>query len=628
MTGTNTAPSAVDEEIFNCLDLDSPKSFFLFAGAGSGKTRSLVEALKRFRENNIVRLRKNGQKIAVITYTNAACDEIKSRLEFDLAFHVSTIHRFAWNMINPYTHDIRNWLASNLQDEIAKLNDLQGRARSTTNKSYIKRAKKIELKSKRLGLLPSIKKFTYSPNGDNIEKDSLNHEEVIKITAHFIQDKPLMQSILIRKFPIILIDESQDTKKDLVDAFFDVQEKHPDKITLGLFGDTMQRIYTDGKTDLGKNIPDDWEKPAKVKNYRCPRRVITLINRIRSDADDQIQEPHKENDGCVRLFIVNTSNPINKSNVESGIISTMAELTGDPLWEDDAQNSVKILTLEHHMAAIRGGFSDFFVPLYSVDKLKTGLLDGKLTGVSLFAKQVLPLVKAKQVVDEFAVSRIMRENSPIIEKVALKNSAKSLQEITKAKEAVVALFSLWSDDNDPSLNEVLREVVNSGIFKVPDVLVPITDRFNEEQNDAAQEQDEEPENDPVLEAWETALQCSFSQFEEYVRYISDESRFGTHQGIKGLQFPRVMVILDDDEARGWSFSFDKLFGVVEPTKNDLKNIKEGKETIIDRTRRLFYVTCSRAEESLAIVAYTNESNKVEHNVLEQGWFDGDEIIKI
>ena len=30
-----------DDEIQRCLSLDSPVSFFLYAGAGSGKTRSL-----------------------------------------------------------------------------------------------------------------------------------------------------------------------------------------------------------------------------------------------------------------------------------------------------------------------------------------------------------------------------------------------------------------------------------------------------------------------------------------------------------------------------------------------------------------------------------------------------------
>lgn len=630
MTDKNKSPYPVDEEIYSCLNLDNPKSFFLFAGAGSGKTRSLVEVLKRFREENINRLRKNGQKVAIITYTNAACDEIKSRLEFDAAFHVSTIHSFAWELINTYTHDIRHWLVPNLKDEIDDLNEKQGRAKNTNTKTYIDRARKIELKNKRLSILSTIKKFTYNPNGDNLEKDSLNHAEVIKITADFIQSKPLMQSILVRKHPIILIDESQDTKKELVDAFFEVQKNQSANLTLGLFGDTMQRIYTDGKIDLGQNIPDTWAKPAKKINYRCPKRVITLINKIRSGADNQRQEPYKGEEGFVRLFIVDANNSVDKAGIESKITSQMATLTKDQGWNDDAEAEadVKVLTLEHHMAANRGGFSAFFDPLHSVKKLKTGLLDGTLPGVSLFAKQVLPVIKAKHTGDEFAVSRIVRKNSPLIKKDILKNSSKSIKEITKAKDAVNALFALWDDNADPALNDVLKEVFRSELFQVPEVLLPIAKRLNKNQENTAEDPVDELEVDPVRDAWDMALECKFSQFEEYVRYISDESRFGTHQGIKGLQFPRVMVILDDDEARGFRFSYEKLFGAKEPTPTDLKNEEEGKETSIDRTRRLFYVTCSRAEESLDIVAYTKEPKTVEKFTLEQGWFDKDEIIHI
>jgi len=619
--------SPVDEEIYSCLNLDDPKSFFLFAGAGSGKTRSLVEVLKRFRYENITRLRKNGQKAAIITYTNAACDEIKSRLEYDSAFHVSTIHSFAWELINPYTNDIRSWLVSNLEEEIADLMEKQGKAKNTKTKTYIDRERKIELKNKRLGILPDIKRFTYNPNGDNLEINSLNHEEVIKITAGFVQDKPLMQSILIQKYPIILIDESQDTKKELVDAFFEVQKNKSADLSLGLFGDTMQRIYTDGKKDLGQNIPDTWATPAKIINYRCPRRVITLINKIRSGADDQSQEHHKEEDGFVRLFIIDSNGAIEKAGVESEIASQMAALTGDQQWDDPAQTDVKVLTLEHHMAANRGGFAPFFEPLYSVNKLRTGLLDGSLSGVSLFSKRILPLIKAMQANDKFAASRIVRENSALIQKEVLKNAPNSIEELTKAKDAVEVLFSLWADEADPTLNDILKEVFRSGIFQVPDSLLPIATRLNENQ-EGEEEDVDEIDGDPVLDAWNTALNCKFCEFEEYVKYISDESRFGTHQGIKGLEFPRVMVILDDDVARGFLFSYEKLFGAVEPTATDIKNEQEGKETSIDRTRRLFYVTCSRAEESLAIVAYTKNPAKVAQYTIEQEWFGEGEIIHL
>ncbi len=623
----NVAQSPVDEEIYNCLNLDNPKSFFLFAGAGAGKTRSLVEVLKRFRRENITRFRKNGQKAAIITYTNAACDEIKSRLEYDSAFHVSTIHSFSWELIYPYTNDIRNWLTSKLVEEIADLRKMQDKARSTTTKTYIDRKRKIELKNKRLSILPNIKNFTYSPNGDNLEINSLNHEEVIKVTADFVKNKPLMQNILIQRYPIILIDESQDTKKELIDAFFEVQKNKSANLSLGLFGDTMQRIYADGKADLSQNIPNTWAKPVKVINYRCPRRVITLINKIRSVVDDQSQTPHKEEDGFVRLFIVDTNSAVDKAVVEAKITLQMGTLTGDQKWNHPTQTDVKVLTLEHHMAANRGGFATFFDPLYSVNRLKTGLLDGSLSGVLLFSKRVLPLVKAMQANDKFAASRVIRENSTLIQKAVLKNSTNSIEAIAKAKNAVDSLFSLWADSTDPTLKDILTEVARSGIFQIPDSLLPIAKRLVEEQK-TEEESFDETESDPVIDAWDIALKCKFSAFKKYVKYISDESRFGTHQGIKGLEFKRVMVIIDDDEARGFLFSYDKLFGAVEPTVTDIRNEQEGKETSIDRTRRLFYVTCSRAEESLAIVAYTKNPDKIAKYALEQEWLTEGEIIHL
>ena len=89
-----------------------------------------------------------------------------------------------------------------------------------------------------------------------------------------------------------------------------------------------------------------------------------------------------------------------------------------------------------------------------------------------------------------------------------------------------------------------------------------------------------------------------------------------------------MVILDDDEARGFLFSYEKLFGAKKLSSNDISNQEEGKETSVNRTRRLFYVTCSRTEESLAIVAFTKDSQQVREFVLAQGWFSENEIIQI
>jgi DNA helicase-2/ATP-dependent DNA helicase PcrA len=274
------------------------------------------------------------------------------------------------------------------------------------------------------------------------------------------------------------------------------------------------------------------------------------------------------------------------------------------------------------MAALRGGFSDFFNPLYNADKLKTGLLDGSLSGTTLFADKVLPLVKSMQADDQFSASRIINKHSPLLTKERVKASINPQEEIARARQAVNSLCDLWDDGEDPTLLSILKDVYRSGLFKVPEMLEPIAARQGEDSDSVQDDADA----DLIIDAWDNALQCKFSEFEEYVRYISDQSRFGTHQGIKGLEFPRVMVILDDGEARGFLFSYEKLFGAKEPSATDLKNESDGRETSVDRTRRLFYVTCSRAENSLVIIAYTKDPNKVKKHALAQGWFTEEEII--
>ena len=435
-----------------------------------------------------------------------------------------------------------------------------------------------------------------------------------------------MQNILTRKYPVLLIDESQDTKKELVDALFEVQRQHSDYFTLGMFGDTMQRIYTDGKESLGDNIPTTWAKPKKEKNYRCPRRVISLINKIRSEIDDQEQIPVKENEGFVRLFIVETSNTVDKTLVEINISTKMKTIAQDEHW-DISHGDVKVLTLEHHMAAKRGGFSSFFDPLYEVEKLKTGLLDGSLSVVSLFANQILPLLRAHRKNDNFSIAKVIRSYSPLLDPKVLEDSTNPVEEIKKSNLAVKDLFKLWDENNDPSLVDILKIIFENNLFLIPETILPILKRKTLKTLDT-QDQAPHEEGDPIIDAWEKALASSFGQFEKYVQYISDESRFGTHQGIKGLEFPRVMVILDDEDARGFLFSYEKLLGAKEPSKADIENLNTGKDTSQNRTRRLFYVTCSRAEESLAIVAYTNEVAKVKQYALDQNWFSEEEIILI
>ncbi|MGI6162215.1 MAG: UvrD-helicase domain-containing protein [Christensenellales bacterium] len=601
----------VDEEIKVCFSTDKPQNFFMFAGAGSGKTRSLINALTFLDETIGATLSANAKQIAVITYTNAACDEISRRLQYKSIFSISTIHSFLWELIKNYQMDIKEWVIQSIKAEIAEIEEKQRNGRG--GKAAEKRAEDIKRKSERLLKIATVKRFSYNPNGENVGYDSLNHSEVVKMGSQFIGKETTMQDIMTAKYPILLIDESQDTKKELVDALLVVCEKHKGKFIIGMFGDTMQKIYMDGKENLAHCIPNDWARPEKVMNHRSASRIVKLANEIRSTIDGQRQRERSDAEtGIVRLFIASSSS--DKEAVEKQVSQTMAKETSDNDWNNETE--YKSLILEHHMAASRFGFLNLYTPLNESGDFDTSLRDGSISELSFLSKVISPLLAAHKGGNDFEISKILRQHSPLLDKkafVAASDDQMSLLE--KVENSFDSLMSLWNDKKAPSCLDIFKSIRTTELFKldsrVDDIIAePV-----------------EGESSKVT-ALRKALTVSFDELERYSAYVTDNTQFATHQGIKGLEFPRVMVIMDDAEARGNWFSYEKLFGAKAKTSTDLKNEQDGKDTSIMRTTRLFYVACTRAQKSLAIVAYTENANAVKYTAISNGWFAEEEIINI
>lgn len=598
----------VDNEIELCFSEDNPKSFFVFAGAGSGKTRSLINALSFLDKERGLKLSMHSKRVAVITYTNAACDEISKRLQYKPIFAVSTIHSFLWELIKNYQSDIKDWVVESLKKDIAELNEKQAKGRG--GDAAVKRADEIKRKSARLTKIAEVKRFSYNPNGDNVGCDSLSHSEVVKMGSEFISTEETMQEILVSKYPILLIDESQDTKKELVDALLIVYEKFKDKFIIGMFGDTMQRIYMDGKDNLTGCIPEDWIRPEKVMNHRSTMRIVQLANAIRKTIDKQQQLPRSDAEtGTVRLFIADSS--ANKEETEFKAAQIMAEYANDKDWLNSTK--YKSLILEHHMAASRFNFFDLYAPLNESKSFDTSLRDGSIPELSFLANVVSPLVKAYLAGNEFEVAKIVRRNSPLFGKRTYSDySADQTKLIEIAENAVDELLLLWKDGSIPACIDILVSIKKTGLFC-------LNDRIDDILSDPVKCEDKK------VAALRKALSVPFNELEKYSAYVTDNTQFATHQGVKGLEFPRVMVIMDDVEAKGFLFSYEKLFGAKAKTDTDIKNEQEGKDTGIMRTTRLFYVACTRAEKSLAVVAYTNDKNAVKNTAISNGWFTNKEI---
>jgi DNA helicase-2/ATP-dependent DNA helicase PcrA len=601
----------VEQQIYGYLNPDNFKSFLLFAGAGSGKTRTLVKVLEEIRKKYVQRFIRSGQQVAIITYTNAACDEIKDRLEHDPVFPVSTIHSFAWRLIKPLTEDIRSRLREKLESDINELDDKINRARDKQGKTAQKNIRKRNKKKSRLDNIDEVSEFFYSPDSTDTRKGSLHHAEVIALAVHFLNHEPLMQNILVNRYPILLIDESQDTDKKLLEALITLQQNYSDRFCLGLFGDMMQRIYGGGKPDLDISLPSDWKKPAKKINYRSPNRIVQLINQIRLIDDNHQQEPRKDVDeGLVRLFIVGAERRLEKTSVERSICFKMAEDTDDQLW--CSPEKVKILILEHHMAAQRGRFADFFLPLLKVDSLKDAALKGNGREIQFLKNQLVPLWRGIENQDDFAVANVIRNYSPLLSPSFLKEHPKAMDIIRCLCASVEYLRNLIK--KSPRLLDLLLAVSQHDLLVIPDIFY--SQLFIKETKNIESEEDAMLEDDKS-KVWGEALRASFEQVVRYTDYIDEKLSFGTHQGVKGREFERVMVILDDEEARGWTFNYEKIFGAAPPS---------GKDSVLKTTRRLFYVTCSRAEKSLAVVAYTKNSDAVKNYAVQAGWLKEEEIV--
>ncbi|NOY25035.1 MAG: Fis family transcriptional regulator, partial [Oligoflexia bacterium] len=407
-------------------------------------------------------------------------------------------------------------------------------------------------------------------------------------------------------------------------------------MALGLLGDHRQRVYLDGEPDLAHNVPEDWATPRLRMNHRSEGRIVALINRVweaqlagrtESGDDGRQQSRAKHSGGVVRLF-VGAGSETDKPLRERWCAEQMAAATGDTEWTCHGEG-YQSLVLEHRMAALRGGFVTFWSALHGYSGYRLALREGDLSVLAVLRDAVAPMraaLRGDGSLDNHAVMTLLLHKSPALSAEGPPNGGSADEQrlqLNQLEEAVEGLHALWADEADPQLGEIVREVRRSGLFELHEHLLEWVDH------------DIDPDAEPPdgkqsarLCALVAAMQTRWSEYASYRQYISSEAAFVTHQGVKGSEYPRVLVVLDDSEAVGRLFSYDKLFRAKDLSSNDLKNEQDGKETTIDRTLRLFYVACSRARDSLAVVLWSADPGKAAQQAEGSEWFTKDEIVAI
>lgn len=600
-----------DVELRECLDVG--RSFVMVAGAGSGKTTSLVKALDHIGRSRGAKLRRSGQKIACITYTEIAKDEIWGDVGNDPLFHVSTIHSFLWSLVAPFQNDVREWTLRRLEARIAKLEEeAAGFSSRTQARTRDKNREDILRYQAYLDPVARVGRFTYG-TGSDYPKGILGHDDILRMGAALIAERPLLRSLFARKYPVVFVDESQDTNPEVVDALIAVDRQEGERFCLGFFGDPMQKIYTSGYGAIP--CEPGWKLITKPENFRCPTSVLNVVNRIRADGDGLVQVSGRDAVmGTARIFILPADGQ--RSARLLSVRGWLSEANADPLWLDDGSDGdVRVLVIVHRMAALRLGFGDLYAAMNdrAPSSLKEGFLDGTSWAVRPFLDYLLPLADAVDTDDGFGVVSLLKANCPRIAKEAVAGTDPAAL-LTELRTQVQTLAGMISETGDASVGDVVRFVHEIRLTNLDERFLPYLAGAGGGAN--AEENDE-------VAAMAAYFDCPAKQLRGYRTYIEDESPFATHQGIKGAEFERVLAVLDDSEGRHNQFSYEKLFGIAPPSKTDEQNAAEGKETVFDRTRRLFYVCCSRAVRDLAVVLFSADVALAERKVRETGIFPAD-----
>lgn len=601
------------------------RHFVMVAGAGSGKTTSLVKALAQIERTQGPQLRRNGQQVACITYTEVAVEEIRGDVGNDELFHVSTIHSFLWTAIKPFQSNLREWVSNRLREKIAEEQEKIDKPR-TREATKARAAENIKRYNQQLTEILAVKSFRYG-TGSDYANGILGHSDILKIGPEFVAEHALMQTLLTRRFPVIFVDESQDTDPAFVDALREVARVVPTGFCLGFFGDPVQKIYMQG---AGPIPPEDgWETLEKPENFRCPLAVLRVINRIRAE-DDQLEQTRGRHvvvngedapvEGSARVLILPADDRRQERLEEAR--RWLSEQDGDEGWlEQENEEALRLLVLVHRMAATRLGFPNMYSALNdrSPEDLSSGLIDGTAWVVRPFLSYILPVALARYEGREFEIMRLLRKHCPRLQPDALAgvDTAGLLNGLQGQISELVAMLDAGSGAR---VGDVVRFMRDNNLMEFDDRYIDLIDLHASTV---------EPFTDPATDnAALRFMQCNASELWGYRKYIEKMSPFATQQGIKGAEFEKVIVVIDDQEGRTNTFSYGKYFGVTEPSDTDRANTAAGKDSVIDRTRRLFYVCCSRALSDLAVVIFAEDTARMREALLAKGFFEKDSVFAL
>lgn len=622
----NSTDTAADVDIKACITALPPQPFVVRAGAGSGKTTSLLKAIEWVISAHGAGMRMRKQKVACITYTELAANEIVSDVDANPLVHVSTIHSFYWAIVKTFQADIKLWVQATIKHKLEKLINKADNfgprvhaATRQTNKTDQDRY------VNHLDALDKVRTFTYSV-GSDYSKGVLGHEDILQLVNFLLHERPLFRKLIALNYPFVFIDESQDTFKEVVTSFKKIEAQMQGQFCLGFFGDPMQEIFMRGTGDIP--LEPHWKAITKPENFRSAKRILDVANAIRAQGDgmEQIRGLHEDVDrkfqlvqGSARMFVLPKT--MNRNEALAKIRAWSAIADEDEGWVTP-ELATKVLVIVHRIAAKRLGFEGIYAALSEKvpDAVKEGMQDGTGWPVRPFLTFALPVVTSICAGNEFAAMTLLRQHCPRLAPGSLPRSgaARVLQEVG----AAVRLLAEMLDNPAASIGDVAVHLRDTGLWA-------FDERFERALKRASNSSEtcvEAPELNSSDLYVTKMLACSAQELKPYERYISLGSPYSTQHGVKGAQFDRVLVVLDEEESNYNSYDYERVFADELARAADREAFEVEGDNTWSRTLRLLYVCCTRARRGLVLVFFADAPETIKANVIASGIFPADVVL--
>ncbi|MFJ6619043.1 UvrD-helicase domain-containing protein [Kitasatospora sp. NPDC091335] len=526
--------------------LDARRDFLVEAGAGAGKTTALVHSLLYLLRTRRDELERAGKRIACITYTNVAKEEIRERIGDDPLVYVGTIHEFLWMAIQDHQSELLDALIAHNQT-LARPQDM------------------AEIKANLV--------VEYSDRRRRYADGLISHDEVLALAYTLITTRPKLVRITADRFPVIFVDEYQDTFPRTIEVLLDHFAGSGTSVcTIGLFGDSMQKIYNTG---VGKVTHERLVSFTMHGNHRCAEPIVDVLNRIRPE----LRQVHDagNTDGQVHLFL--TRKPLGGDTDPRDVLTPVLDSYG---W---APERTKYLVLTHRRIAGALGYQDLLA-LYT-KRYATGR-DDLLEGTEPYAQ----LLKSVEELSSAFESRNYAQLTALLdgEHLAITRHSDKVR-TTRTLQGLIDVRGTGT------VGDVLDYVISSRLL-TPSGRVRAIERTLQ-----ATDLDERAQKDADFVNALRAL--PYHQVVNLTRFRDELTPFSTQHGVKGAEFENVVVIIDD---QAWNqFNVDRMLSGDDHIR--------ARET---RTRNLFYVCCSRARKRLAVVFTTPLGQEAE--AMARAWF--------